>query len=386
MLSIGILTPRSTLYPALTFDILNGLKASLAHSNISNDITLVTENIGFGTDEAEIYTKAEKMVLDDRIDTVIACCDSRIASMLQPMFTAAGKLLLVINFGANLPEGWQPAPTTVIHSLNFCFHSSLTGKLAAANKTAALLASYYDAGYNQVYTIVTNFQKQGGEILFNHVTHIDTEKFTLEPLKQQLATENAVESLLCLFSADMAALFYRHIQHIQENYSPSIFVSPMMLDESLAVELKNEVVMKNVQGFSPWLSTLDNENNREFIKTYSSTFGKQPTVFALLGWDTGLLIDSFVKQLPVNNNNTIAAIKAMYGKPLPSPRGWLKLDEATHHTYGPAWLVSVVDNFEFKLIENTIINWDDEWQQFTANNILSSTETHSGWRNTYLCI
>lgn len=60
MLSIGILTPRSTLYPALTFDILNGLKTSLAHSNISNDITLVTENIGFGTDEAEIYTKAEK--------------------------------------------------------------------------------------------------------------------------------------------------------------------------------------------------------------------------------------------------------------------------------------------------------------------------------------
>jgi hypothetical protein len=62
------------------------------------------------------------------------------------------------------------------------------------------------------------------------------------------------------------------------------------------------------------------------------------------------------------------------------------LDEATHHTYGPSWLISAADNFDLNLMENTVVDWDDEWEKFTDNNLLSSNDMHSGWRNTYLCI
>jgi branched-chain amino acid transport system substrate-binding protein len=388
MLRIGILTPRSTLYPTMTFDILNGLKAGLAHCGIADSTNLFTDNIGFGTDEAEIYTKAEKMLLDNNADVVIACCDSRIAAMLQPMFTAAGKLLLVTNPGANLPEGWQPQPTTIVHSLNFCFCTALTGAMAAANgKTAAMTTAYYDAGYNQVYTMVSRFQQLGGSILHNHVTHLLAEQFTLAPLQQFVATQETPSNLLCLYSADMAALFYKEMAAIQQQHTCTIFAAPMLLEESLAKELNNDVLLTNVRGYTPWLSTLSNTNNQQFVTAFETAQGKRPNIFALLGWEAALLIDSFNKQLTANNNNTAAAVQAMgTASPLPSPRGWIKLDPASNHIYGPVWLVKGSGFFELLSEENHSLDMDAEWKDFTATISLNANEINSAWRNTYLCI
>ncbi|MFC4263412.1 ABC transporter substrate-binding protein [Ferruginibacter yonginensis] len=385
MLRIGMLTPRSTLYPTISFDMLNGLKAGFEQLNF-NDFTLFTENIGFGTDESEIYTKAEKMILGDNADVVIACCDSRIAAMLQPLFAAAGKLLLVTNMGANLPEDWQPHPTTITHSLNFCFNTSLTGALAATAGTGALAASYYDAGYNQVYTTLTRFQQKGGSILYNHVTHLKNEHFTLAPLQAFMASEQGTPNLLCLFCADMAELFYKAVAAIQLSQEANLFVSPMMLEESLASNLKHQVLLKNVQGYTPWLSTFTNTNNQAFVATYEAVYGKRPNVFAVLGWDTALLLDRFNKELAIHKN-TAAAIKAMgEAPPLPSPRGWIKLDPLTNHIYGPANLVKASNYFDLTIDENSNLEIDDEWQRFKEEVMLPSPETSSAWRNTYLCI
>jgi branched-chain amino acid transport system substrate-binding protein len=387
MLRIGILTPRSTLYPAMGFDILNGLKAGFTHHSPGNDFVLVTDNIGFGTDEAEIYTKAEKMLLGDNADIVIACCDSRVAAMLQPLFAAAGKLLLVTNPGANLPEGWQAQPTTIVHSLNFCFNTGLTGQLAAAGGTAAMAASYYDAGYNQLFTMITRFQQKGGSILYNHVTHLETKQFTLQPLQEFMAGENGTQNLLCLFSADMAVLFYKEMAQIQQSQSCNLFVAPMLLEETLAKELNNEAVLTNVQGYTPWLAALSNDNNQQFIKAYEAVQGKQPNLFALLGWDSALIIEQFYKQLQLHDNNTANAIKAMgAGQPLPSPRGWIKLDPSSNHIYGPAWLVKGSNNFDLDMEENSPLDFDAEWKSFTEEVALPANDIHSAWRNTYLCI
>ncbi len=385
MLRIGILTPRSTLYPTMAFDLLNGLKASFAQLNQGNDFNLITDNIGFGTDEAEIYTKAEKMLFSDNADIVIACCDSRIAAMLQPLFTAAGKLLLVTNMGANLPEGWQAQPTTIFHTLNFCYNTSLTGTLAAAGDTGAMAASYYDAGYNQLYSMVTRFQQNGGSILFNHITHLNTDQFTLKPLQEFMTAENGTQNLLCLFSADMAVLFYKEIAAIQQSQHCQLFVAPMMLEETLIKELNGEVSVNNIQGYTPWLSILNNANNQQFIKSYNALFNKQPNLFSLLGWDSALIIAEFYNHLKLNNNTAEAVTAMGNGAALASPRSWIKLDPLSNHIYGPAWWVKSSNHFNL-IVEDSKLDTDVEWKRFTEDVALSATDLHSAWRNTYLCI
>jgi branched-chain amino acid transport system substrate-binding protein len=387
MLRIGVLTPRSSLYPTIGFDIINGLKTGFAQMRYTNETTIITDNIGFGIDEAEIYTKAEKMLLGDNADIVIACCDSRIAAMLQPLFTTAGKLLLVTNPGANLPEGWQASPNTIVHSLNFCFNTSLTGSLPAANNTAAMATSYYDAGYNQVYCMVTSFQQNGGQMLYNHVTHLKDDQFTLAPLRDFMAGENPAKNLLCLFSGDMAARFYHEMAEIQQNQRCNLYVSPMMLEEGMLTDLGNEITVDNIQGYTPWLSTLSNTNNQQFVAAWQTAYGKQPNIFALQGWDTALIIEQFTNQLQLHNNHTANAVKAMgSGAAMASPRGWIKLDPASNHIYGPAWLVKSNGNFIIEIEENSSTDIEAEWKKFTSEMALSPTEIHSAWRNTYLCI
>ena len=125
MLRIGILLPRSTIYPSIGLDMLHGVKTYLKTHQLIDQVQLFTDNIGFGIDEADIYTKAEKMLLQEDAQIVIVCADERIQELLKPIFTATNKILIMLNLGANLPETWSTAPTCITHSLNFCFHARL---------------------------------------------------------------------------------------------------------------------------------------------------------------------------------------------------------------------------------------------------------------------
>ncbi|MBK7432606.1 MAG: hypothetical protein IPI66_01085 [Chitinophagaceae bacterium] len=135
--------PRSTLFPSLGMELLNGIKLFLKEQGLSGSVQWITDNIGFGTNEADIYAKAEKMLLQEEADLVILCADTTITEMLQPLFTASDKILLAVNFGANFPENWTPAPTTVTHSLNFAF--------SPANRSAGCEGNQWPVGERGVF-------------------------------------------------------------------------------------------------------------------------------------------------------------------------------------------------------------------------------------------
>jgi branched-chain amino acid transport system substrate-binding protein len=89
------------------------------------------------------------------LTSVIVFADESIQEMLEPLFTASNKILLMVNMGAGYPDNWQSAPTTITHSLNFCWHAALSGTLAAkANKNVINAISYYDGGYRQCFSML----------------------------------------------------------------------------------------------------------------------------------------------------------------------------------------------------------------------------------------
>ena len=385
MLRIGILLPRSTLFPSLGLDILSGLKEQLKQQQVFDDIKLVTDNIGFGTEEQEIYTKAEKMLLQEDADVVILCADTGITEMLQPLFTATNKILLVVNFGANFPESWQSAPTTIIHSLNFCEHAGITGKLAAEeneNKEVANLVSYYDGGYRQCYCMLTANQAAGGIPAFYHITSIKRDDFTLEPLAVFLEQQTGIKNLLCLFSGDHAELFYKEIAPLQKKSGLCLYVAPMLLEPSLIRSLKDTLSTGEVKGYVPWHASLDNDGNKEFLKQFSGTAGKQANYFSVLGWEAGSLLTEIYRQHGQENSNAIDSIAALTRITFKSPRGWLKIDPSTLHSYGPSYLARCRNNMDITIESEA--NSEEEWRSFTSQRTLKGEA--SGWRNTYLCI
>ena len=71
MNKIGLLLPRSSFYNTIGFDLFEGLKSGLKKIG-RDDIKLVTENIGFGTDKQQCYRSAEKLLLEEDVDLIIA--------------------------------------------------------------------------------------------------------------------------------------------------------------------------------------------------------------------------------------------------------------------------------------------------------------------------
>jgi branched-chain amino acid transport system substrate-binding protein len=396
MLRTGILLPRSTLFPSLGLDILNGIKNYLKKHTLSDEVKLITDNIGFGVNEQEVYAKTEKMLLQEDVDMVVLCADTKITEMLQPLFTASNKILLAVNFGANFPDSWQPAPTTITHSLNFCLHARLTGMLAANenNKQAANVVSYFDGGYRQCYCMLQSHQQNGGVPAFNHITAHKSAEFTLEPLAEFLEQNNEVNNLLCLFAGDMAEMFYREISPLQKKLNLNLFVSPMMLDESLKDTPGNEFSIENVKGFIPWHHSLNNTPNDIFKETITAA-GHAANYFSLLGWETGMLLSEIIRLNNAGYTNATTVVRSLTETAFDSPRGWMKIDAATQYSYGPSYLATFSQNPAGKSdmsagsggeisVGNEKENLDAAWAAFT-NEKLPPGES-SSWRNTYLCI
>jgi branched-chain amino acid transport system substrate-binding protein len=381
MITAGILMPRSTLYPSLGHDWLNGIKNQLKSCDRYAQIKLLTDNIGFGTNEQEIYSRAEKMLLEEDADVVVLFADTAMGAMLSPLFAATNKLLLLVNFGANFPDNWQPGATQITHSLNFCFHTSLTGKLAAASasKEAVNIISYYDAGYRQCFSLLNSYQQKGGVPAFNHITNLKTEEFTLAPVARFLEQNPGVKNVLCMFSGEEAAKFYQEIEPLQQKYSLQLFASPMMLEEMLV--LAPSETGATASGYVPWHSSLTHEANSEFVTTTRKNTGKDANYFSLLGWETGILLEQLLMLETIAD--AVSVGNFLKGKQLVSPGGWIKTDPVTQHTYRPSYLAVRKPGREI-VLQDEIPAIDQEWSGFTRIKLLPGES--SNWRNTYLCI
>lgn len=386
MLRIGVLLPRSTLFPAFGLDILNGIKSCLRNNDLSDHVKLLTDNIGFGIEEAEIYSKAEKFLLQEDADIVIVVADLNIAELLEPLFTTSNKILLMVNTGAGIPDKWQPSPTTIVHSLNLSFHTRLTGKLAAReneNKKGAYALSYYDAGYRQAYSMMNSHQQNGGEPMYTHVTHLRAEQFTLAPLEEFLTLNEDVKTLLCLFTAEMADQFYAAIVPIREKLQLHLYASPMLLEAYPLSADGQPAEAPPMKGYTCWLPELENEENTSFKTNFKKTANKEATLFGMLGWEAGLIIKEIRNQYLQSNTNAAEVVPALCSFTVNSPRGWMKMDPVTYHTFSPSYLVTWPANGKTKEVKE-LLTTENEWQEFTAEQFPEGTS--SGWRNTYLCI
>lgn len=384
MLRIGVLLPRSTFFPSLGLDILDGLKQQLKQEGIFDSVKLITDNIGFGVEEQEIYTKAERMLLQEDADIVMLCADTSITEMLQPLFTASNKILLAVNFGANFPESWQAAPTTITHTLNFAAHAGLTGKLAATenkNRETINLISYYDGGYRQCYSMLSANQSAGGEAVFNYVTPIRLEEFSLEPLVEFLREHENAKTVLGLFSGEQAERFCREIAPLQKEYGLKLYGAPMLFEPSLQTSLGESFNIGELKGYIPWHASLDNKFNRKFLQMMDDA-EKTANYFSLLGWEAGLIISEIHRQHAAGNKKAVAVITALTQVSLDSPRGWMKIDPFSLYSYGPSHLATCSGNMKVSIGSEADI--EEEWKIFTSQPTLKGEA--SGWKNTYLCI
>lgn len=384
MPTIGILLPGSTLYPSIGMDFLQGIKSCFNYHRYT-DINLQVSMIGYGLKDDEIYTAAEKLVVADNADVVIAFAGDYHAAKLAPLFAAAGKLLVITNAGANYPEAFtSPVSHTIFHSLNDCICCFLTGKYAARQEGghgAIMVASFFDGGYRHTHAMNNAFQLSGGAIKHYYVSHFKKEEFSTGILTAFIKDNPDVKKVLAVLSGDIARFIFKDLAAVQSGSKLQWFAAPMMFDSTPGdFEEARPAVPDGMCGYTNWVPGLDNEVNRAFLQYYKNENGKEANLFSMQGWENALLLMEYLRQRK-DAANTEAAISKLAGEKIQSPRGNISLNEQ-RYILGPAHLVRAAGNLQVT-IEDSIADTSAAWLEMQAQ---IPDEPFSSWRNTYLCI
>ncbi len=383
-MKVGVLLPRSNAHPLIGSAFLEGIKVFLKNKYPVGNIELSAESVGFGGSEKEVYAKAEQLLIIDDVDILVAFIDEKILEILKPLSLATGKLTVVVNAGANHPVNWIPQHNIIHLSLQHSFLSALTGFAAAVSATnvnAGVASSFYDCGYLHLASMVNEFMKSKGIIKFHYIhNQLEKEVYHINELIQFLNDFSDTKNLLCIFDSKAADRFYNKLEENIITRDMHLFVSPMMLEENALSKL-SEGYQFSITGYMPWHKNIPSEANQQFVEVYQQQTKKIPDLFALLGWELGMVLKEIDENAKDDIRNSDLIVDLLATKPLTGPRGLMQFDRETQFFVCPAIRCSIAaGTTELKMeygidIQN---NWDEFRDQSTEGII-------SGWTNTYLC-
>lgn len=382
-MKVGILSPSSATYPLIALEYMDGLKSYLKKQGQLSNVEIVIESVGYGGQEKENYTKAEKLLMIDDVDVILAFIDLKVLDILTPLIYASGKLMIVINPGANYTTNWVPASNIIHLSLLDAFCCWMTAEYASReNEKSAIAAStFYDCGYLHSASMSKCFWKNGGQIVYNYINNNRyDESFVITDLENFISANKEVKNLLCQFDTKPAHLLYSKLIELSESDELKLFVSPMMLHQSEIKTLVESAKFK-ITGHQVWAPNLSTEANKLFQEVMQANGKKAPTIFTLLGWESAMILDQMlnIENLTLSDGESI--VNMLKNEKIYSPRGKMFLDADTQFYLSNPYFYEIYGGMVVERQEQDTYVLE-QWQQFI------NEPTHgaiTGWMNTYLC-
>ena len=361
------------------FDLLDGLKVYFQKQGLEN-IRFVPENIGFGEDRKEIYAKAEKCILQDDAQIVVAYLSTENAATLYPLFESTGKQLIVLDAGMNYPK--EAASPNVLYVSLQGIHSCLYGgKMAGKDAKEVIVAtSFFDGGFRGPWAFDRGISMHEGKVVHNYVSHHKESEFTIEPLLEAFNNNKDARIAAC-FSTYLATLFFQKLSEADGIIDEREYCCSSFMFEEQTMDTY-QVPKGRFIGYTPWFSALESTANQEFVAEIQLKKNKKANIFHLLGWEAGIIL----AQLLADTSGIDTAFrKFLDGKTYESPRGLVTIHPTTHIGFAPLYLCEMTRNQANKAsltsIEKIEISADEH---LNVINDQPSGMT-SGWFNNYLC-
>jgi branched-chain amino acid transport system substrate-binding protein len=375
-MTIGVLVPRSGLFPSISFDLVEGIRAGLADRGLS-DAVLSVENIGYANDDTVISAMCEKLLMNGA-DVVAGYVNPSTAEALNPLFKAAGKIFIALDAGYHLPSGFDSLSNVISISLQGAFCCRMLASVAREHGASSVVCatSFYDAGYRSGLAYTTGIHDNGGSVLFHHITHLKKSEFTLEPLSHFLDAQPA-DAILASFCGDMAEDFFSHARQKELYNKAPMYCSPFMAEETLLDSL--EYIGKDMYTVVPWSRELLNNENTAFKEAMSKR-NRGANVMSLLGWEAALAVNEIKDR----------SQKECAGIELDSPRGKIRCGTSVRISEAPVYSGKITQgNGGYSRLvpreqdKTAIGQVREQWY----NTITQASKVQMDtWHNAYLCI
>ena len=287
---------------------------------------------------------ANKLVQRDKVDVLVGTVHSGVQMGIQKVARDTGVLSLIPNAGVHAATRSLCAPNVFRTSFTNSQPTRALGKamMDRGAKKAVWITWKYAAGDEAFEGFKESYTAAGGTIIKELGLPFPQVEF------QALLTEIAAlkpDAVACFFAGGAAVKFIKDYAAAGLKGKIPLYGSGFLTEGVLEAAGPAADGIITTMHYSDALPT---ERNRQFRLTYAKTFKAQPDVYAVQGYDTGLLLIQGANAVKGDLNNKPALYKAMEGATIDSPRG--KWTMSKSHNPVQDMYLRVVENKENKVI------------------------------------
>ncbi len=344
-LRVGLMLPYTGTYSQLGVAIENGFRMAIEEQGGKlGGREIEYFKVDDESEPAKGIENATKLVQRDKVDVLVGTVHSGVQMGIQKVARDSGVLSLIPNAGVHAATRSLCAPNVFRTSFT---NSQPTRPLGAAmvargHKKAVWITWKYAAGDEAFEGFKEGYLAAGGSIVKELSLPFPNVEF------QALLTEIAAlkpDAVACFFSGGGAVKFIQDYAAAGLKGKIPLYGSGFLTEGVLdAVGSAGEGIVSTLH----YADSLDIPRNRAFRLAYAKTYKLQPDVFAVQGYDTGLLLIHGANAVKGDMNNKAALYKALESATIDSPRGKWTMSKS-HNPVQDIYL-RVVENKENKVI------------------------------------
>jgi len=344
-IKLGMMLPYSGTYGQIGVGITNAFKLAIAENGGKlggRDIEYVT--LDDESDPAKATDNANRLVNRDKVDVLVGTVHSGVQMGMVKIARDSGVLHIIPNAGVAAATTSLCAPNIFRTSFANAQPAYPMGKHAVDKgiKNVVTLAWRYGAGEESVEGFKDNFVKHGGKIVKDLWLPFPNVEF------QALLTEIAAlkpDGVFVFFAGGGAAKFLRDWQAAGLKGKITLMGAGFLTDGVL------EAVGGAAEGIETTLhygDGIETPKNKAFRLAFAKAYKMQPDVYAVQGYDAGLLLAAGMKAVKGDIGKKKELIAAMEKVEIDSPRGKWRMS-AAHNPVQDIYLRKVVG------LENKVI-------------------------------
>ena len=287
---------------------------------------------------------ANKLVQRDKVDVLVGTVHSGVQMGIQKVARDSGVLSLIPNAGVHAATRSLCAPNVFRTSFSNSQPTRALGKamMERGAKKAVWITWKYAAGDEAFEGFKESYTAAGGTIIKELGLPFPQVEF------QALLTEIAAlkpDAVACFFAGGGAAKFIKDYAAAGLKGKIPLYGSGFLTEGVLEAAGPAADGIITAMHYS---DALDTPRNKKFRLDYAKAFKSQPDVYAVQGYDTGLLLIQGANAVKGDLNSKAALYKAMEGATVDSPRG--KWTMSKSHNPVQDMYLRVVENKENKVL------------------------------------
>ena len=338
-LRVGLMLPFTGTFAQPGIAVENGFRLALAQ----NGGKLGGREVEFfkvddESNPAKGIENATRLVMRDKVDVLVGSVHSGVQMGIHKVARDTGVLNIIPNAGVHVATRAQCAPNVFRTSFTNAQPTLALGKAMVdrGHKKAVWITWNYAAGDEAFEGFEKSYTEAGGTIIKKLGLPFPNVEF------QSLLTEIASykpDAVACFFAGGGAAKFLRDYAAAGLNKTIPLYGSGFLTEGVLdAAGEAAEGVLTTLH----YSDSLDIPRNKQFRLDYVKAFKAQPDVYAVQGYDAGLLLVKGANAVKGDLSNKPALYAALEGATIDSPRGKWTMSKA-HNPIQDIYLRQVVN-------------------------------------------